>query len=102
MLDISAFSSALKQIYPDWKVQDLTYRNNPFYALVDKNEDFYGEVIKSPLIYGNPVNRSNTFSSALAGTSSSLLKGFLLTRKSDYSLASISNEALEALTVGAV
>jgi hypothetical protein len=96
MLDISAFSAALKQIYPDWKVQDLTFRNNPFYALVDKNEDFYGEVIKSPLIYGNPVNRSNTFSSALAGTSSSLLKGFLLTRKSDYSLASISNEALEA------
>ena len=96
MLDITAFSAALKQIYPDWKVQDLTFRNNPFYALVDKNTDFYGEVIKSPLIYGNPVNRSNTFASALAGTSSSLLKGFLLTRKSDYSLASISNEALEA------
>lgn len=95
-LDISAMSAALKQIYPDWRIQNLTYQNNPFYALVPKDESFYGEVMKVPLIYGDSQNRSNTFSSALAGTTNALLKGFLLTRNSDYSLASLSNEALEA------
>jgi hypothetical protein len=96
MLDISAFSAGLKQLYPEWKIAELTYKNNPLYAMMKKNENFVGEVMKIPLIYGNPVNRSGTFSSALAGTSSSLLKAFLLTRKSDYSLATINNEALEA------
>jgi hypothetical protein len=96
VMDVSAFSSALKQIYPDWRVQYLTYKNNPFYALVPKQEDFYGEVLKFPLIYGNSQNRSNTFANALAGTTNALLKGFLLTRNTDYSLASLSNEALEA------
>ena len=95
-LDISAFSAGLKQIYPEWQIERLTYQNNPFYALVEKQEDFYGEVLKFPTIYGNPQNRSNTFSNAVAQSTSSLLKGFLLTRKSNYSLASISNEAMEA------
>jgi len=48
VMDVSAFNSALKQIYPDWRIQSLTYKNNPFYALVPKQEDFYGEVLKFP------------------------------------------------------
>lgn len=95
-LDITAFTPALKQIYPDWRIQYLTYKNNPFFALVGKQEDFFGDVLKFPLVYSNSQNRSNTFASALAGTSNAQLKGFLLTRKTNYSLASLSNEALEA------
>jgi len=95
-LDLVSFSAALKQHYPDWKVENLVYQSNPFMALVPKYEQFGGEVLKMPLIYGNPQNRSASFSTANSGTSSSSLKAFLLTRNSDYSIAEISNEVILA------
>lgn len=95
-LDLVSFSAALKQHYPDWKIENLVYQSNPFMALVPKYEQFGGEVLKHPLIYGNPQNRSATFSTANSGTTSSQLKAFLLTRSSDYAIAEISNEVILA------
>jgi len=95
-LDLVSFSAALKQHYPDWKIENLVYQSNPFMALVPKYEQFGGEVLKMPLIYGNPQNRSATFSTANSGTSNSSLKAFLLTRSADYSIAEISNEVILA------
>ena len=95
-LDIVSFSAALKQHYPDWKIENLVYQSNPFMALVPKYEQFGGEVLKMPLIYGNPQNRSASFSTANGQTSKSALKAFLLTRASDYSIAEISNEVILA------
>ena len=95
-LDLVSFSAALKQNYPDWKVENLVYQSNPFMALVPKYEQFGGEVLKMPLIYGNPQNRSASFATANGQTSSSSLKAFLLTRNSDYSIAEISNEVILA------
>lgn len=95
-LDIVSFSAALKQHYPDWKIENLVYQSNPFMALVPKYEQFGGEVLKSPLIYGTPQNRSASFATANGQTSSSALKAFLLTRSSDYSIAEISNEVILA------
>lgn len=96
VLDLVSFSAALKQHYPDWKIENLVYKSNPFMALVPKYEQFGGEVLKQPLIYGNPQNRSSTFSTANSGTTNSQLKAFLLTRASDYSIAEISNEVILA------
>lgn len=96
MLDINKFAGAMKQMYPAWKIHELTYAANPLYALLMKDTEFYGEAKKYPLIYANPQNRSATFANALAGTSDTKVAGFLLTRVSDYSLASIANEVLEA------
>jgi hypothetical protein len=95
-LDMTKFAGATKQMYPNWKIYELTYANNPLYALMAKDEEFYGEAKKFPLIYANPNNRSATFSTALAGTSDAKVAGFLITRVSDYSLASLSNEVMEA------
>lgn len=44
----------------------------------------------------NPQNRSATFASAIAGTSNSQLKDFVLTRNHDYSIANVDNETLDA------
>ena len=49
-----------------------------------------------PIIYGNPQNRSATFSTAISQDSSSQLKDFVLTRSKDYSIGNIDNETLEA------
>jgi hypothetical protein len=93
---MAKFQGATKQMYPSWKIFELTYAKNPLYALMDKDFEFYGEAKKFPLIYANPQNRSNTFANALAGTSDAKVAGFLITRTSDYSLASLSNEVMEA------
>lgn len=95
-LDMTTFAAALKQHYVDFTVKNLVYKNNPFHALIKKDEKFGGLNMPLPLIYGNPQGRSATFSNALAQKTNSQIKAFTLTRVSDYSLANIQNEVLEA------
>ncbi len=95
-LDMTSFDAALKQHYTDDMVLNLVYKDNPFLALVPKYENFGGKNLPIPLIYGNPQNRSKTFSTAQAGTSTSQITDFVLTRVKDYAIATIDNETLEA------
>jgi hypothetical protein len=59
-------------------------------------EDFGGRNLPIPTIWGNPQNRSATFATGQALTSSTSTSAFLLTRVKDYSFATIDNETLEA------
>lgn len=59
-------------------------------------EQFGGKNLPIPILYGNPQGASSIFSIAQANKTNSELKDFVLTRNADYSLASISNEVLEA------
>lgn len=95
-LDMTAFSAALKYLYPSEAIRNLVYQNNPLFALMEKDESFTGSSSSEPITYGTPQNRSNTFSSANTVNTTSLIKAFLLTRKQNYSMASIANEALMA------
>ena len=90
------FAAALKQHYTSQRIENMVYKDNPFLAMVSKYESFGGENLKLPIKYGIPQGRSATFSDALANKTNSQLKAFLLTRKSNYSLADIDNETLEA------
>ena len=95
-LDMTSFAAALKQHYTTQRIENMVYKDNPFLAMISKYESFGGENLKLPIKYGIPQGRSATFSDALANKTSSQLKAFLLTRKSNYSLADIDNETLEA------
>ncbi len=95
-LDLTTFAPALKNIFSDQEVQNLVYKNNPFFAMVPKFEKFGGDQLKLPLIYGNPQGRSSTFSNAQGNKTSTQLKAFFLTRVQDYATASISNEVIKA------
>lgn len=95
-LDMSTFAPALKAHYTADRVENMTYQDQPFLAMVSKMEKFGGKNLPIPIIFGNPQNRSSSFAVAKAGTSSSQLKDFVLTRAKDYSLAHIDNETLEA------
>jgi hypothetical protein len=90
------FTQALKQRYPDWAIQKLVYTNRPLLALLPKFEDAVGDVIKFPLMYGDVQNTSADFATALAGTSGVQMSSFLVTRKRNYSLATLDNETVEA------
>lgn len=74
----------------------MVYADNPFLAMLPKMEQFGGKNLPIPIIYGNPQGTSANFQIAQANKTNSQLKDFVLTRKSFYSLASISNEVLEA------
>lgn len=95
-LDQTSALPILKQYYTKKKVEEIVYSSNPFLAAVQKNTNWSGEQMKIPLIYANPQNRSNTFATAAAGTSTSALKAFFHSRVSDYSFASIAHETMKA------
>lgn len=96
MLDITAFTAAMKQHYVDFSVKNLVYKNNPLHALLRKDEKFGGVNLPLPLIYGNPQGRSAAIASAYANIGSSKVTAFTLTRQKDYSIAQISNEVMES------
>lgn len=95
-LNMQTFASALKQHYTSDRIENMVYADNPLLAMLPKMEQFGGKNLPIPIIYGNPQGRSADFATAQANKTNSQLKDFVLTRNQDYSLASISNEVLEA------
>jgi hypothetical protein len=95
-MDLTAFTPALKALYNNQKVENLTYQNRPLWAMLRKNKDFYGKNKPLPIIIGGPQRRSATFATAQAQTSSSVLRDFVLVRKKDYSFATVDHETMEA------
>lgn len=95
-LDVTSASSALKVYYSNQRVQQMMYQDNPLYALLPKHTDFYGKLYPLPMRVTNPQGRANTFSNAQAQKTASVYKDFQLSRKTDYSVGSISSEAIMA------
>lgn len=95
-LDMTSFDAALKQHYTSDRIENMVYSDNPLLALLPKYEQFGGRNLPVPVIYGNPQGRSATFATAQSNKTNSQITDFVLTRNSDYSLASISNEVIEA------
>jgi hypothetical protein len=95
-LDITAFTPALKQHYTNDRVEMMVYKDNPLFALMPKYEKFGGVNLPIPIQYATTNGRSASFSTAQTNKTASKFKAFTLTRVSDYSLASIQNEVIEA------
>lgn len=95
-LDLSAMNAALKELYDGQVVENLVYADNPFLAMVKKNTDFGGKYKPIPIITGASQGRSSTFSNAQGNQSPVQIESFLLTRVSDYSIATIDNQTMLA------
>lgn len=95
-LDTTSFAAALKTHYKPGMVEDLVYKKNPLFAMLQKATDMRGDATKVALLHGNPQNRSASFAQAQATSTTSLVKAFSVTRVSDYSLASIQREVMLA------
>lgn len=92
--------AALKELYTDDKdyMKDLVYKENPFLALVPKNESpdgFAGKYIPVPLEYGNPQGRAHTFSNAQSQQTAASLVSYFVYVISDYQLVTITNLLME-------
>lgn len=90
-------AALLKKLYDGQKVQHMTYEKNAFFAMMPKNEGFFGESYPQPITYANAQGRSQDFTKALAGRGavSRNLK-FDVTRSRDYQIVSIDGETIEA------
>lgn len=92
--------AALKELYTgDDFMKDLVYKKNPLLALIPKDESpdgMAGKYIPVPLIYGTPQGRSAGFANAQSNQTQPYLASFFVYRVSNYQLATITNELLEA------
>ena len=95
-LDMTTFSAALKTLYSTEQVENMVYKSNPFLAMVKKSTDFVGKNKVIDVITGNPQGRSATFATAKANKTNSVVKAFTITRVSNFALASIDNETIDA------
>ncbi len=87
----------LKELYDDQKVQWLTYKDNPTLAMMHKEEKFPGKFFPNPVVYSlSSGGASATFANASNNQSSPLVAEFLVTRVSDFSLATIDGQLLAA------
>ena len=92
--------AALKELYTDDKeyMKDLVYKENPFLALVPKNESpdgFAGKYIPVPLEYGTPQGRSHTFANAQTQQTATSLASFFVYTIEDYQIVTITNLLME-------
>jgi hypothetical protein len=92
--------AALKELYTDDKeyMKDLVYKENPFLALVPKNESpdgFAGKYIPVPLEYGTPQGRSHTFANAQSQQTPTSLVSYFVFVIEDYQLVTITNLLME-------
>lgn len=95
-LDTTAAAAALKTYYNKQKMQKLTYKDAPLFAMLNKYEDFFGASYPLPMKVTTPQGRAAAFANAQAQKVASNYKTFSLTRVKDYSLASIETEAMLA------
>lgn len=95
-LDMTSFAAALKTVYTPERVENMTYADNPLLAMMPKNENFRGDNMVIPVIFGDPQGRSARFADALANQTDLQITKFTITRSKDYSIASIDNETLKA------
>lgn len=92
----SSVPGILKELYDDQKVQWLTYKDNPFLAMIKKEEKFPGKYYPVPVVYGLSQGSSATFANAYNNQTSAQVAEFLVTRVADFSLATIDGQLLAA------
>lgn len=90
-LDLTSLDAAMKQYYNDSMYQELVYQDNPFLAMVPKDEKFRAKNMPIPLKYSDGGGVASSFSTAQAQASSASPKfeDFLLTHSQLFSLAEV-------------
>lgn len=95
-LDLGSMNAALKELYDGQTIENLVYADNPFMAMVPKKTDFGGKYKPIPIITGVSQGRSATFANAQGNQSPAQVQSFLLTRTTDYAIATIDNQTMLA------
>lgn len=95
-LDMTAANAALKEYYDDQKVENLAYDTRPTLVMVPKDTKATGKYVPVPLVYEVSQGNSANFNNAQNNQTPELIAEFLLTLRSDYSLATLEQQAMLA------
>lgn len=95
-LDLTSFDYALKQVYSRDRVYKDLYEDNPFLAMVPKDENFKGKNFVEAVIYGVSAGRSGAFATAQSQASAHKGLAFTGTRRRDYAVAKVDRETMLA------
>lgn len=94
---VTTASAALKLVYRDQKVEDVTLNNNPLLAWLPKDESAGGgDGYPLPIMYAAGQGRAATFSHAQGNATAIKTSKFTLTRINDYQVDRFSGELLDA------
>lgn len=93
--------ATLKELYSDdsWVMKDLVFDKNPFLAIVPKDETEMGMAGKSfpiPVMFDTGAGRSADLGTAQTYQSAPQTAEFAVTRVSNYSVATLTNDFLRA------
>lgn len=92
----SIFQPYLKNMWHKGRVVDMAARKMPFYGMLKKTTDFYGDDRKVTVKYVNPMGRSATFSNTQDNAKAGRAVRFSVTRKSNYGTCFLNSETIEA------
>ena len=97
-VDVTALAAVLKQRYDLKALGILGYEESPLYAMLEKKADteFGGANAAIPLRYALPQGGSANFGTALATVTATAYQRFVITRRTDYMVSLIQNEAIRA------
>lgn len=90
----STVPGILKELYDGQKTQWLTYKDNPLMAMMHKEIKFPGKFYPNSVVYSLSQGASATFANAYNNQTSPQVAEFLVTRVSDFSLATIDGQLL--------
>jgi hypothetical protein len=94
-VDASSFDAALKEFYSAEGINDVTYPENPWFALCPKKTDAGGKRYVQPIQYGIPNGRSRTFSTAQANKSTNKYEDFFVTYADNFGVISITRKVMK-------
>lgn len=94
-LDSTAYDAVLKDYYTRDKIEEQSFFDNPFYAMVPKKMAG-GRRYPQPVEYGRPTNANATFTTAMTNATNSKYEDFLLTRVKQYQRVLVDHEMLLA------
>lgn len=93
----TTLSALIKQMWPENRLQNATYKKNPLWAMIAKKYNFFGDPARVAIRHGDIAGRSATFTNAQANAQPTANKGWLITRARDYAVITIDGEAIDIM-----
>lgn len=95
--DMTAATAALKELYGPQVIQDMSYKDNPWFSMISKDENAGGgKYYPQPTIWSASQGVAGTFSDAQANQTAPQIGEFMVTLKEDFGFATIANRLIES------